>query len=33
VAAVASYLRASWGNRAGLVSAIDVARLRGAPAE
>jgi mono/diheme cytochrome c family protein len=33
VAAVASYVRASWDNRAGLVSAVDVSRLRGVPAE
>ncbi len=33
VAAVASFVRASWGNQAGLVSTVDVARLRGAPAE
>lgn len=33
VAAVASYVRDSWGNKAGLVSAVDVSRLRGAPAE
>ncbi len=33
VAAVASYVRASWDNHAGLVSTVDVARLRGAPVE
>jgi mono/diheme cytochrome c family protein len=33
VAAVASYVGTSWGNRGGLVSAVDVSRLRGAPAE
>jgi mono/diheme cytochrome c family protein len=33
VAAVASYVRASWNNQAGLVSTVDVSRLRGVPAE
>jgi mono/diheme cytochrome c family protein len=33
VAAVLSYVRASWGNQGGLVSPVDVARLRGAPAD
>ena len=28
VAAVTSFIRQSWGNRAGAVSALDVARLR-----
>jgi mono/diheme cytochrome c family protein len=32
VAAVASYVRASWHNRVGLVSTVDVSRLRGVPA-
>jgi mono/diheme cytochrome c family protein len=33
VAAVVSFVRTSWGNSGALVSAVDVARLRGAPAE
>lgn len=33
VAAVLSFARANWGNRGGLVSAVDVSRLRGAPAD
>ncbi len=31
VAAVVSYLRASWGNQAGAVSALDVNRYRSVP--
>jgi mono/diheme cytochrome c family protein len=33
VAAVVSFVRTSWGNGGALVSPVDVARLRGAPAE
>ncbi len=33
VAAVVSYLRTSWGNQGTMVSAVDVARLRGVPAD
>jgi mono/diheme cytochrome c family protein len=33
VAAVVSYIRTSWGNDGALVSAVEVSRLRGAPAE
>ena len=33
VAAVASYVGTSWGNQGGLVSAVEVSRLRGAPAD
>lgn len=33
VAAVVSYTRMSWGNNAGLVSPIDVSRLRGTPVD
>ncbi|MGV3653776.1 MAG: c-type cytochrome, partial [Noviherbaspirillum sp.] len=33
VAAVVSYIRASWGNEGGLVTPDDVGRLRGAPIE
>ena len=33
VAAVVSYIRSSWGNDGGLVSPVEVGRLRGAPLE